>query len=618
MGFTIRTVADIRQIETQPISHYLDVDNTYDMLKQGLLKNPDAIAMSYLPSGDQYQQPVQISYRAFGYQIHQCANLFHSLGVTENAVVSYLLPNIPQTHVVLWGAEIAGVVNPINPLLEADTIKGICRAAKTKVLVALGSGEIWQKVLKIKDDIPSLTHVLCLSETEPEQDNVLNFNQQLSTQAGNQLNFSRKIQADDIASLYHTGGTTGTPKLARRTHYNEVTMAWMICAMSNMHQHTTLLSGLPLFHVNATTITGLSPFSMGAHVVILSPLGFRDVTIIKHFYNIVEHYQANFFSSVPTVLSALLEVPVGQCNIDSLEYAICGAAPLSIELFKRFEQHTGMKILEGYGLTECACASSVNPKDGERKVGSIGLTIPFQRMKVALLDSQTNQFQREAEIDEIGSILIKGPNVFKGYVDEAHNKHNWVDGWFNTGDLGRVDANGYYWLTGRKKELIIRGGHNIDPLMIEEVFYQLSEVKVVAAIACPHPKVGEVPVVYVQLVKDSVLTTQDLMQYAQQHMGEQAAIPKSIKIIDTIPLTPVGKIFKPALRWDVTRQTYEAALAPLNDKVRDLLITVGEDKVYGTRVDIELRTDLNEADIKAVISDILAAYSLYYQLTIMK
>ena len=353
---------------------------------------------------------------------------------------------------------------------------------------------------------------------------------------------------------------------------------------------------------------------VGAHVVILSPSGFRDPSIVKNFYKIVEHYQASFFSSVPTVLSALLEQPVGGAKIDSLNYAICGAAPLSTELFKRFEKHTGVKILEGYGLTEGACASAVNPRDGERKIGSIGLCMPYQRIQVGILD-QDHQYVREANIGEAGNILIKGPNVFKGYVEPLHNQHAWVgDGWFNTGDLGRQDEDGYFWLTGRKKELIIRGGHNIDPQLIEEVFYQLDEVKLVAAVPSPHPRVGEVPVVYVQLVEGRTLSIAQLQEHAEKSIGERAAIPKQIFIIDSIPLTPVGKMFKPALRWDATKRAYQFALSSIQNQETKINITVGEDKTYGTRVDIFITSPQSSTQLSAAVRELLAPYSIHYEL----
>ncbi len=396
-------------------------------------------------------------------------------------------------------------------------------------------------------------------------------------------------------------------------------MGWMIRAMGGMRPETTVLCGLPLFHVNGTTVTGISPFSMGAHVVMLSPMGYRDPAIIKNFYRIVARYRANFFSAVPTVLSTLMEIPVGDADIASLQYAICGAAPLSVELFKRFEAHTGVKVLEGYGLTEGACASSINPKDGERKVGSIGIRMPYQQMKVVAVD-ENGGYLRDAAVGEIGAIAIAGPNVFNGYVEEAHNHGIWVqDGWFNTGDLGRMDADGYFWLTGRKKELIIRGGHNIDPATIEEVLYRLEEVQVAAAVPRPDPHAGEVPVAFVQLAAGSTLTEETLLHYAREHVGERAAVPKNIHIVDTVPLTPVGKIFKPALRWRVIEMWYQKELAILDGLADAVSVSAGEDKVHGTRVTIRVTpaagasNDAIEAEIAAVFARYTLAYSIQFE-----
>ncbi|MBF0398839.1 MAG: acyl-CoA synthetase, partial [Desulfobacterales bacterium] len=548
--FTIRNGNDIAEIEKTPYYERVPEKNTLEAIEKGANSNPDGIALSFISSGYAYDKPTQISYKTLITKVRQCANMFYDLGIGHSDVVTYLLPNLPQTHFILWGAEAAGIVNPINPLLEASTIKDICRAAKTKVLVALGDlpgTNIWKKVEAIKNEIPTLKHIISVMGPCDESQNILSFEQTIEKYQGDKLTFSRKIEPDDISSLYHTGGTTGTPKLAKRTHFNEVIMAWDIIVMGGITSTTTILCGLPLFHVNGTTVTGLAPFSVGAHVVLLSPAGYREPSIIKNFYKIVEKYKANFFSSVPTVLSGLLTIPVGDTDISSLKYAICGAAPLSVELFKRFENHTKMKVLEGYGLTEGACASSLNPKDGERKVGSIGIRLPYQEMKVVILNEQ-GKYLRDANTSEIGTIVIKGPNVFKGYVEDVHNKGIWIDDWFNTGDLGRLDADGYFWLTGRKKELIIRGGHNIDPAAIEEPLYRIPDVKVAAAIGRPDPHAGEVPVAYVQIAPESNLTQDKILEMVKETIGEKAAIPKEIHIVDVIPLTPVGKIFKPALR----------------------------------------------------------------------
>lgn len=613
---TIAGMKDVETIEAVPFRNRVAETSTFAVIEKGAAINPDALAISFLMNGDSWDQPHQVTYKELIHNIRRCANMFHGLGIGTTDVVSYLLPNLPQTHEVLWGAEAVGIVNPINPLLEPATIRDICRAAGTRVLVALGDlpgSDIWQKVTAIKDDIPTLEHVICVMG-QGDGGATHHFETLVETCPGDRLVFDRTIARDDISSLYHTGGTTGTPKLARRTHFNEVVMGWMIRTMGGMSPETTVLCGLPLFHVNGTTVTGITPFSMGGHVVMLSPMGYRDPAVIKNFYKIVARYRANFFSAVPTVLSTLMDIPVGDADIDSLQYAICGAAPLSVELFKRFEAHTGVKVLEGYGLTEGACASSINPKDGERKVGSIGIRMPYQQMKVVAVDPNGG-YQRDAAVGEIGAIAIAGPNVFNGYVEAAHNEGIWVqDGWFNTGDLGRMDADGYFWLTGRKKELIIRGGHNIDPATIEEVLYRLEAVQVAAAVPRPDPHAGEVPVAFVQLAAGSAMTEESLIEYAREHIGERAAVPKEIHIVDTVPLTPVGKIFKPALRWAVIESCYREELAKLGALVDAVSVSAGEDKVHGTRVTIRV-TPAGDASRKAIeekIAAIFARYTLTY------
>jgi fatty-acyl-CoA synthase len=388
--------------------------------------------------------------------------------------------------------------------------------------------------------------------------------------------------------------------------------------MGGMNKDETLLCGLPLFHVNGTTVTGLAPFSVGGHVVMLSPVGYRDPSIMKNFFKIVEKYRAASFSCVPTVLSVLLDLPVAGADISSLRYAVCGAAPLSVELFKRFEAHSGMKVLEGYGLTEGACASLINPRDGVRKVGSIGIRMPYQQVKIVLLDEE-GRYVRDARKGEIGVVAIRGPNVFKGYVEEAHNKGLWIQGeWLNTGDLGRMDEDEYVWLTGRKKELIIRGGHNIDPAAIEEPIYLMPAVSVVAAVGRPDAHAGEVPVAYVQLKEGASASPEEILAFAKSRIGERAAVPKEVVILEKIPLTPVGKIFKPALRWDAVRRTYSQEMEGLGALASSVEVEVGEHKVFGTLVKIRVKAaaGVKEEAVREKVSQLLARYTVRYELAV--
>ena len=286
---------------------------------------------------------------------------------------------------------------------------------------------------------------------------------------------------------------------------------------------------------------------------------------IANFWALVEAHRINVFSGVPTIYGTLLQQPVDGHDLSSLDFAICGAAPMPVELFNRFEAATGIRILEGYGLTESACVASFNPIDGERRIGSIGQALPWQKMKCVILD-ESGDHVREAATDEVGVIALAGPNIFDGYNSDGHNATAWIDchdkeRWFNTGDLGRRDAEGYFWLTGRKKDLIIRGGHNIDPAIIEQPLLRHPDIALAAAVGRPDSHAGEVPVAYVQLRDGAAADEDELLAFATRSIGERAAVPKAVRIVAQIPVTAVGKIFKPALVMreieDVVR--YEAA-----------------------------------------------------------
>ena len=618
----LATLEDVAKIEEIGIEQHLGAQNTYDMIKNGAAINPDAPALSFFPAGDAYQEPMVTSYRELLAKITQTANLFHDLGIGPNDVISYLLPNLPQTHFILWGGEAVGIINPINPMLEPKTIRDLCLATGTKVLVALGDipgSDIWPGVEAVRNELPNLKAIVRVMGPSDEKNGIYGYEEVIDRYGAEKLDSGRLIDPEDVASMYHTGGTTGTPKLAPRTHFNEVCMAKQFDLGVNLVAGDTALCGLPLFHANGTTVTGSFPFSIGAHVVLLSPRGYRDEAVMRNFYKIVEHYRAVTFSAVPTILSILLDIPKGDADISSLRFAICGAAPLSVELFRRFEEHTNMMILEGYGLTEGTCASCVNPYFGERKVGSIGLRIPYQDMKSFVLDDE-GEFVREAQTDEIGVIHIRGANVFKGYLDDLHNQKVWPkDDWFNTGDLGRQDEDGYFWLTGRRKELIIRGGHNIDPAIIENPLYSLPGIAVAAAVGRPDAYAGEVPVAYVQLQEGADYTPDQILDYLKDKIGERAAVPKEVIILDEMPLTSVGKIFKPSLRWEAVRRVFSSEMGDLSGAAEKVDIQVGEDKIHGTLAEIKITpaAGVSKGVIEAKAMDILSNHTTRFRLEIV-
>ncbi|MDP8257089.1 MAG: acyl-CoA synthetase [Candidatus Alcyoniella australis] len=615
--YSIRGIADIERIEQVPLEQRGIPASTYEMIRDQAQRTPERIALTFFQNGEQYDKPLDFSYQQLLGGIHRTANMLRDLGVGPDDVVSLLLPNLPQTQFAIWGGQACGVVNPINPMLEAEVIGQIMAAAKTKVLIALGDvpgSDIWPKVEKLRSMLPELKVVLRVLGPPTTAEGVLDFDEQLGRYDAQGLSFERSIDPQDLCALFHTGGTTGTPKLAKHTHAMETYIAWAVGVMAGFDCDSSMICGLPLFHVNAVLATGLAPYAVGARVVLAGAAGYRDRTLIGNFYKIVERYRATFFSGVPTVYAGLLQVPAAGIDISSLRYAICGAAPMPIELFRNFEAATGMKILEGYGLTEATLVSSINPRDGERKVGSIGIRLPYQPMKCVKLD-ENGVFQRDCDDDEIGTIVIKGPNVFPGYTDEAYNETCWVaQDWLNTGDLGRRDAEGYFWITGREKDLIIRGGHNIDPSMIENALAKIPGVSLVAAIGRPDPYAGEVPVAYVEPEQGVALTSDELMKRAGELIGERAAVPKEIVVLESLPKTAVGKLFKPALRWDAVRRVYQRELGALGEMVQSCKVEVGEDKIHGMLATIRVvAADEPEQAVESKIKQALANYTVRYR-----
>lgn len=619
----IRNIDDIKRIESVPLRERVPTNSTYELIQKGARENLDTVALYFLMSGEMWESPMEITYREFLGRITQTANLLADMGIGPSDVTTFILPNLPHTHFAIWGSEAAGIVNPINPLLEPAQIRDIMNSAKTKVLIALGEypgSDIWQKVEGIHKDVPTLKGIVRVMGPSDEPNGIYGFDEVIDKYNADKLDSGRTFEPDEICSLYHTGGTTGTPKLARRTHMNEMFSA-VVCSLGlDMARGTTMMFGLPLFHANAPLLTGLAPFSVGASVVMLSPVGYRDPGIIKNFFKIAERYRVNSFMTVPTVLSMLLDVPIEGIDLSSLRYAMCGAAPLSVQVFREFEKRTGLKLLEGYGLTEGTVVSSNNPRDGERKVGSVGLRIPYQEMKTVILDGN-GSYVRDCETNEIGVVVIRGPNVFKGYAEEAHNQGAWLPGgWLHTGDMGRMDEDQYLWLTGRKKELIIRGGHNIDPAVIEEVLYKLDNVALAAAVGRPDKHAGEVPVAYVMPKPGAKLDAGEIERYCREHITERAAVPKKIKVVDTIPLTGVGKIFKPALRYDAIKEVFESDLKSIDDIVESVDVSVREDKVHGTLAGVTAKpaAGVSEEEVRRQLDSLFGQYTVRYEITLRR
>jgi fatty-acyl-CoA synthase len=324
-----------------------------------------------------------------------------------------------------------------------------------------------------------------------------------------------------------------------------------------------MLGGLPLFHVNALIVTGIAPMFSGARVVWPGPAGYRDKALYARFWTIVEHYQIAAMSAVPTVYGTLAQVPV-DADIGTLRVPIVGAAPLPASVREAFAARTGLRLLEGYGLTEATCASTWT-RPGEERPGSVGRVLPGQQVKAVRMGDDGSW--ADCAPGQTGELVIGGPAVFAGYVTDPGlggprvSRDGAVrNGWLNTGDLGRVDAGGFVYLTGRAKDLIIRGGHNIDPRVIEDALLAHPAIRAAVAVGRPDRHSGEVPVAYVVPAAPGRFEEAELLAWAGTAIDEPAARPKRIYPMTELPVTAVGKPFKPALLADAAVRAITEAL----------------------------------------------------------
>jgi len=329
----LATDAEVRAFEQVPYVDRVAAESTYDAIRLGAVRNPDGPAIQFLQNADPADTPVVVTYRDFIARVTQAANMFHALGVEKGDVVSFMLPLVPDAFVTLFGAEAAGIANPVNPLLEPHQIAEILEAANTKILVALGpmpGTDIWQKVEQIRPQLKHLKAIVQVFGAGDPARGIFAFNDLIKPQPSDRLISGRKILGSDIAAYFHTGGTTGTPKLVRHTHANQVYQAWALNLLLKSKPGANMLFGMPLFHVGGSLTQVLTTLSAGGSLVVLSPIGWRNPNAVKNIWQLVERFKPEALSSVPTVLAATLAVPPGNADISSLKYAAGGGSAIPV------------------------------------------------------------------------------------------------------------------------------------------------------------------------------------------------------------------------------------------------------------------------------------------------
>jgi fatty-acyl-CoA synthase len=612
----LTTLADQREFERVPYAERIAVHSTLDALRAGATSNPSGPAIQFLPNADPTEQPLVISQADFLGQVIRSANMLHGLGVGPNDVVSLMLPLVPQAFYALFGAEAAGIANPINPMLEPHQLAEIMRAAKTRALIALGptdGTDIWSKVERIRGQLPDLRHVVRVGGDAVTES--VDFDEQIGKFPADQLDSGRQIAASDVAAYFHTGGTTGTPKLVPHTHGNQVYQAWSMNLMMPGGTGDTLLFGLPLFHVGGALTQGLAPLARGASLVVLSAAGWRHPSAIANIWRHVARFRPTTLGGVPTVLGAAASIPIGDADTSSLTSTSGGGSAIPVAVGEALQSSLGQPVIEVYGMTETSSVHTLSFPMRPIKLGAVGHALPYSSVRIIKVDGE-GQLSRDCDVNEIGVVAMSGPGVFTGYLNDAHNEGAFVEpGWVNSGDLGRVDEDGYLWITGRAKDLIIRGGHNIDPAGVEEVLYKHAAIQVAAMVGQPDSYAGELPLAYVELKSGASATRDELLAFVREHTPERAAVPVDVIIQDTIPLTGVGKVFKPALRWDAAQRVFSGLLAPLQADGIGVDVQVGAHGTHGALATVNI-SGLAGADrivFEAKVAEQLAPFSLQHQ-----
>jgi fatty-acyl-CoA synthase len=537
-----------------------------------------------------------ISYKQLLEGITRTANFLGDIG-GRGCGVAYMLPASIETHFLLWGAESAGYAVPLNPFLLPAEIVALVKAARCKLFVVpkTDDPEIAKRTEAVRQGVPGI-RVVAMGKG-PLPPSAIDYEQEVVRYpSGEATHFDGVRSAVDTVAYFHTGGTTGTPKLVSHTSRNQLAAAAGAAAMLHLGPGQRLTNGMPLFHVGGTVASSLAPFLAGAQIVVMSGQGFRNPDMISGIWRIVERCGVTALAAVPTAMGALLNTKV-DADISSIQWGLTGAASCPQSVTERFRQVTGASLHEVLGMTETGGVTSVDPVGEAPTAGSVGFRLPHTRLRVRKLLSD-GALGADCDAEEIGVLFVEGAHVSSGYLNPAQNEGVFIEGGLNTGDLAYFGENGKLFVAGRSKDLIIRSGHNIDPSMIENACASHPSVSLAAAVGQPDAYAGELPVVFVSLKPGLKADVPELTAFARERIAERPAWPKSIYVVDSIPVTAVGKIYKPALRAEAARRSLTDQIAQVAPGT-NFQVQVASEGKRGLHVDVELSAT-DEASLSAV------------------
>jgi long-chain acyl-CoA synthetase len=469
----------------------------------------------------------RFTYREFAEQVERVARLLEFLGVRKGDRVSLLLTNSADYLISYFACfKLGAWAGPINALLKSHEIAYIVEHSEASTVIT--QPDLLPNLAEARSERQSLVNVLVAEDSWPWR--VVS-----GKPRENPGEPRSNVAINDEAMIIYTSGTTGKPKGVLLTHGNLLANAKQIAEWLKLTGDDRALMIMPLFHVNALMTTGLAALWAGGSIVLEPRFS------ASHHWKTISEHGVTYFGSVATMLSMLNHtypdgVP-GDCDTSRLRFALCGSAPVPVEVLKSFEARFNCPVVEGYGLSESTCRSTFNPPDDGRRAGSVGLPIGNE-MKVF------DENDRELAPREVGEIVLCGPNIMKGYYkNEAATADAFRSGWLHTGDLGYRDEDGFFYIVDRKSDMIIRGGENIYPREIDEVLYQHPKVRDAATLGVPDPLYGEEVKAFIVLRDNCQATEQEIIDYCRENLADFKC-PKTVAFVRDIPKGPTGKLLK--------------------------------------------------------------------------
>jgi len=523
----------------------------HEILTKTAKEQPDRAAIAYFER--------EITYRELNSLSNQFAAALAALGVKKGDRAAIFLPNIPQFVIAYFGVLKAGaVLTAISPLHKEREVEYQLTDSEAETIIALDSlypivEKVWQKT-KLKNAVAtSLEEYTSKTAISPsrvgQKPNVYSFQELLKEKGAKppKVNINPK---EDLAALQYTGGTTGTAKGAMLTHMNLVSNAIAFAAwIKGTTAEETFLTALPLFHIYGMTTSMNVPILLAAKMVLLPR--FDPVAALES----IQRHRVTVFCGVPTMYSVLLANPeLGKFDLTSIHVCISGASPLPPQVQKKFMAITGGFLAEGYGLTEASPVTHCNPVDKTMRtvrLGSIGLPLPDTDARI--VDVETGE--KTLGTGETGELTVKGPQVMKGYWNRPEETALVIrNGWLLTGDIAKMDQDGYFYITDRKKDLIKYKDYSVYPREIEDVIYEHSAVKLCAVVGKPSPTVGEIPKAFIVLKDGAKATEAEVMAFVNEKVAPYKAI-REMEFRKELPVSAAGKVLRRVLQEEEKRKT---------------------------------------------------------------